>query len=67
MPKPMTAPQVLKQLEQEGDEKVRARYVRDGAGDNVFGVLFGKIRALAGTLGTNHALGLELWATGIVH
>jgi 3-methyladenine DNA glycosylase AlkD len=53
-----------KHLEQHGDEKVRLRYQRDGAGDNVFGVLVGKIRALAQTLGTNHDLGLELWATG---
>ena len=64
MPKPMTLSQVMKQLESQGDERVRQRYVRDGAGDNVFGVLLGKLRALAATLGTNHALGLELWATG---
>jgi 3-methyladenine DNA glycosylase AlkD len=54
----------MKQLERQGDEKVRLRYVRDGAGDNVFGVLLGKIRGLAEELGTNHELGLELWATG---
>ncbi|PCC73960.1 3-methyladenine DNA glycosylase AlkD [Nannocystis exedens] len=64
MPQPMTLSQVMKQLEAQGDAKVRQRYVRDGAGDNVFGVLLGKIRALAQALGTNHALGLELWATG---
>jgi 3-methyladenine DNA glycosylase AlkD len=64
MPKQMTLSQVMKQLEAQGDEKVRQRYVRDGAGDNVFGVLLGKIRGLAQALGTNHALGLELWATG---
>lgn len=64
MPKTMTLSQVMKQLETQGDEKVRQRYVRDGAGDNVFGVLLGKIRGLAEQLGTNHGLGLELWATG---
>lgn len=64
MPKVMTLSQVMKQLEADGDAKVRERYVRDGAGDNVFGVLMGKIRGLATSLGTNHALGLELWATG---
>ena len=64
MPKTMTLTQVMKQLEAQGDEKVRQRYVRDGAGDNVFGVLLGKIRGLAEELGTNHKLGLELWATG---
>jgi 3-methyladenine DNA glycosylase AlkD len=64
MPKTMTLSQVMRQLEGEGDEKVRQRYVRDGAGDNVFGVLLGKLRGLAATLGTNHGLGLELWETG---
>lgn len=64
MAKQMTLSQVMKQLEAQGDEKVRKRYVRDGSGDNVFGVLLGKIRGLAQALGTNHALGLELWATG---
>ncbi|MBM7118140.1 DNA alkylation repair protein [Archangium primigenium] len=64
MPKTTTLSQVMKQLEAQGDEKVRQRYVRDGAGDNVFGVLLGKIRGLAEELGTNHGLGLELWATG---
>ncbi|MFY0523689.1 hypothetical protein ACN28I_11055 [Archangium gephyra] len=57
MPKTMTVSQVMKQLEEQGDEKVRQRYVRDGAGDNVFGVLLGKLRGLAEVLGTNHALG----------
>jgi 3-methyladenine DNA glycosylase AlkD len=64
MSKAMTKSEVMKQLERQGDEKVRARYVRDGAGDKVYGVLMGKIRALAQTVGTNHPLGLELWATG---
>ena len=64
MPKTMTLSQVMKQLESHGDERVRQRYVRDGAGDNVFGVLLGRIRGLAAMLGTNHGLGLELWETG---
>jgi 3-methyladenine DNA glycosylase AlkD len=62
--KKMTLPEVMTYLEQRGDEKVRLRYVRSGAGDEVFGVLLGTIRGLAETLGTNHPLGLELWATG---
>lgn len=60
----MTLAQVMQQLEESGAENVRRRYVRDGAGDNVFGVLLGKVRALAKALGTNHVLGLELWGTG---
>jgi 3-methyladenine DNA glycosylase AlkD len=62
--KKMTLSQAMKYLEQHGDEKVRLRYVRDGAGDNVFGVLLGTIRGLARTLGTDHELGLQLWGTG---
>jgi 3-methyladenine DNA glycosylase AlkD len=62
--KKMTLSQVMKHLEQQADEKVRLRYLRDGAGDNVFGVLLGKIRGLAQTLGTDHDLGLQLWGTG---
>lgn len=62
--KKMTLSHVMKYLEQQGDEKVRLRHVRNGAGDDVFGVLLGKIRGLAETLGTNHPLGLELWTTG---
>ncbi|NVJ03632.1 DNA alkylation repair protein [Myxococcus sp. AM001] len=64
MPKTMMLSEVMKQLESQGDEKVRQRYVRDGVSDNVFGVLLGKLRGLAATLGTNHGLGLELWGTG---
>lgn len=60
----MTPSQVMKQLAQHGDDKVRLRYISDGAGDNVLGVPLGKIRDLAKTLGTNHELGLKLWATG---
>ena len=64
MPQKLTLSQVMKQLEAHGDEKLRQRYVRDGAGDNVFGVMMGKIRGLAQALGSDHALGLALWATG---
>lgn len=62
--KKMTPSQVMRHLEQQGDAKVRLRYVRNGVGDDVFGVLLGPIRTLAETLGTDHALGLALWATG---
>lgn len=64
MPKSMTHKQVMKELESHADEKVRLRYERDGAGDNVFGTPMGPVRALAKTLGTQHDLGLELWETG---
>lgn len=64
MPKTMMLPQVMTQLKSQGDERVRQHYVREGAGDNVFGVLLGKSCGLAATLGMNHGLGLELWKTG---
>jgi hypothetical protein len=41
----ITLSQVMKHLEQQGDEKVRFRHVRNGAGDNVFGVLLGWVPA----------------------
>ena len=37
----MTLPEVMQYLEKHGDEKVRLRHVRNGAGNNVFGVLLG--------------------------
>jgi hypothetical protein len=41
-PARVTLSRVMKDLEQQGDENVRLRYVRDGAGENVFGVLVGR-------------------------
>jgi 3-methyladenine DNA glycosylase AlkD len=37
---------------------------RNGAPEDQFGVRMGDIRAIAKSIKTNHALGLELWATG---
>lgn len=61
---PTTLKQTLAQLEALGNEKVRARNWRNGAGDNQFGVMQGDIRKLAAKIKTNHALALELWETG---
>lgn len=60
----MTLKEALKRLKALGDEKVRARNARNGAGDNQFGAQLGDIRKLAAEIKTSHALGLELWATG---
>lgn len=60
----MNAKEVLAQLKSLGDEKVRARNQRNGAGENQFGVQLGAIRKLAAKIKTDHALALELWATG---
>ena len=60
----MNLEEALTQLEAFGNEKVRARNARNGAGDNQFGVQLGDIRKLAKKIKTNHELGLALWETG---
>lgn len=60
----MTANEVLERLKPLGDPSVRARHIRDGAGENVFGVKMGDIRALAKEIKSDHELGKELWKTG---
>lgn len=60
----MTFEEVYTQLEAWGSERGRAINARQGAGENQFGCLQGDLRKLAKTLKKNHALGLELWATG---
>lgn len=62
----MTVDETLAQLEALGDEKVRARNTKNGAGDNQFGVKLGDIRKLAKKLKTHHELALALWKTGNV-
>lgn len=55
----------LAKLEALGNEKVRARNVKRGAGTTPqYGVQLGDIRKVAKEAGTNHDLALELWATG---
>lgn len=61
---PLTAKHVLAQLKSLGDEKVRARNKKNGAGDNQFGVPMGGIRKVAAKIKTDHALARELWDTG---
>jgi 3-methyladenine DNA glycosylase AlkD len=54
---------ILKQLETFGNEKVRLRNKKNGAGDNQFGVQLGDIRKLGAKIKTNHELALALWET----
>jgi 3-methyladenine DNA glycosylase AlkD len=61
---PTTLKECLAQLEAPGNESVRARNSRSGAGDNQFGVQLGDIRKLAAKIKTNHALALALWESG---
>src|SRR6478735_8101892 len=56
-----TLKETLAQLEALGNQSVRARNSRNGAGDNQFGVQLGDIRKLAAKIKTNHAFALSLW------
>jgi 3-methyladenine DNA glycosylase AlkD len=60
----MTLEETLAQLESLGNETVRARNSKNGAGDNQYGVQLGDIRKLAAKIKINHALGIQLWETG---
>lgn len=60
----MTLEEALAELQALGNDKVRQRNRKNGAGDNQFGVQLGDIRKLAKTIKTNHALALALWDTG---
>jgi 3-methyladenine DNA glycosylase AlkD len=62
----MTLKTALAQLKSLGDEKVRARNKKNGAGDDQFGVPLGEVRKLAATIKTDHQLALALWDTGNV-
>jgi len=62
----MNLKDALKQLEALGDEKRRAYNIKNGAGDNQFGVKMGDIRKVAKTIKTNHELALELWESDII-
>ena len=56
--------QALAQLEALGNEKVRARNAKQGAGTNQFGVQLGDIRKLAKALQADRELANALWETG---
>lgn len=60
----MTLDEILRELKAHSNEKVLQMNKKNGAHDNQFGVKLGDIRAVANKIKTNHALGLELWATG---
>jgi 3-methyladenine DNA glycosylase AlkD len=60
----MTVKDALAQLKDLGNETVRARYKKSGAGDNQFGVPLGDIRKLAERVKADHKLALALWGTG---
>lgn len=54
----------IAQLKKLGDPKVRTLNIRNGAGNNQFGVKLGELRKVAARLKTNHELALALWQSG---
>ncbi len=60
----MTPNEALAQLKALGDEKVRTLNIRNGAGENQFGVKLGDIRALAKKIKSDPELAMALWETG---
>lgn len=60
----VTLKETLAQLKSLGDEKVRARNTRNGAGKNQFGVQLGDIRKLAAKIKIDDRLATPLWETG---
>jgi len=59
----MILKEALAQLKALGNETVRARNAKNGAGKDQYGVQLGDIRKLAAKIKANHELGLALWET----
>lgn len=59
----MTIDEILLRLKEMGNAKIRARYEKNGAGSNHFGVKLGDIRKLAKEIKPNQTLALQLWET----
>jgi 3-methyladenine DNA glycosylase AlkD len=59
----MTKDEVLSKLQELGTEKLRAYNIKNGSGENTFGVKMGDIRALAKAIKSDPDLAKELWAT----
>ncbi len=62
----MKLKEALARLEALGDEKVRARNAKNGAGEEQYGCKLGDLRKVAKQAKTDHALALALWKTGNV-
>lgn len=60
----MTLEEALARLKAMGSEKMRAHNLRNGVTGEQYGVKMGDIRALAKDAKADHALALQLWATG---
>jgi 3-methyladenine DNA glycosylase AlkD len=62
--KTMTTPEILSELEKMGNESTRRIYENHGAPAPFFGVKVGDMKTLVKKIKKNHALALELYATG---
>lgn len=60
----MTKDYILVKLCNLGNEKRRQMYIKNGAGENTYGVLLGELRKIAKQIGSNHELAIELWQSG---
>ena len=60
----ITAKEVLKQLEEYGDERTKNTYKTHGAKEPLFGVKVGDLKKILKKTKKNHELSLELFATG---
>jgi hypothetical protein len=54
----------METLQSLGSESRRKTNIKNGAGENLFGVLMGPMRKLAAKIGIDHGLALKLWETG---
>lgn len=69
----MTLYEVLNRLESSGSEETKKKYIKQGAGDNIFGVAISDIENLAEKIisaiqdsNSEHNMAIELWNTGNV-
>jgi 3-methyladenine DNA glycosylase AlkD len=60
----MKLQEAMAELEALGSEPMRKFNLKNGSGENQFGVKMGDIRNLAKKIKTDHDLALELWKTG---
>jgi 3-methyladenine DNA glycosylase AlkD len=60
----MTKKEVLEELEAFGDQRTKNTYLKHGAKEPLFGVKAGDLKKILKKTKKNHALSLELYATG---
>lgn len=60
----MELAETLRRLEALGSEQTRKIFRRHGAGEKMYGVKYGDLEGLRKEIKRDHALALQLWATG---